>query len=234
MVRAAAALLTAPLVALVYFALAPELPSLGGGDGAVLVADAVGLTMVALTVSTLLPAWRAEPVLLAVGAVGAAGTIALNLAGVGALANIPEALLASAVGFLLARRLATPAVAIAVPLFVAAIDVWSVASGPTSRLVDASGDPVDALSFDLPAWGGGSAGRLGLTDAVFLAMFAGWAWRYGLRRKTTLAGLLAGLLAALVLSLVLDEAIPALPLVAAGYLLPNLDRLLRVLRGRRA
>ena len=102
-----------------------------------------------------------------------------------------------------------------------------IASGPTSRLVDAGRDPVDVLSFDIPAWGGGSAGGLGLTDAIFLAMFAGWAWRFGLRRRATLAGMTIGLLGALVLSLATDEAIPALPLVAAGYLLPNVDRLVR-------
>jgi hypothetical protein len=86
------------------------------------------------------------------------------------------------------------------------------------------------LSFDLPAWGGGSAGGLGLTDAVFLAMFAGWAWRFGLRRRATLAGMGIGLLAALVLSLATREAIPALPLIAVGYLIPNVDRLARRVR----
>jgi hypothetical protein len=124
-------------------------------------------------------------------------------------------------------------VALAVPVFVAVVDIWSVAAGPTSRLVQSTGDPVDVLSFDLPAWGGGSAGRLGLTDAVFLGMFAGWAWRFGLRRRATLAGLGLGLLAALVLSLAFDEPIPALPLVAAGYLLPNADRLVAQVRRMR-
>jgi hypothetical protein len=61
-------------------------------------------------------------------------------------------------------------------------------------------------------------------------MFAGWAWRFGLRRRVTLAGMAIGLLAALVLSLATDEAIPALPLIAAGYLLPNADRLVKRLR----
>jgi hypothetical protein len=229
-VRGAAALLTAPLLATVYFAIAPSLPGLGQGDGALLVADGIGLLAVGATVASLLPAWRARRVQLVALAGGAAGTAALNLAGVGALANVPEAVLASAAGLLLASALATPAVAVAVPLFVAAIDIWSVASGPTSRLVQAGRDPVDVLSFDLPAWGGGTAGGLGLTDAVFLAMFAAWAWRFGLRRRATLAGLGGGLLAALVLSVLTEEAIPALPLVAAGYLLPNADRLRRRLR----
>jgi hypothetical protein len=226
-VRGAAALLTAPLLATAYFAVAPALWDLGDGDGALLVADGIGLLAIGATVVSLLPAWRARTVQLAALAAAGAAVAALNLAGVGALANVPEALFAAAVGLLLAAALATPAVAIAVPLFVAAIDIWSVASGPTSRLVQSGRDPVDVLSFDFPAWGGGSAGGLGLTDAVFIAMFAGWAWRFGLRRRATLAGMAAGLLAALVLSLLTADAIPALPLIAAGYLLPNVDRLVR-------
>ena len=70
-----------------------------------------------------------------------------------------------------------------------------------------------------------SAGHLGLSDALFLSMFAAWASRYGLRRAATLAGLTLGLIGSLALGLLLDRAIPALPLLAAGYLLPNLDRL---------
>jgi hypothetical protein len=229
-VRGAAALLTAPLLATAYFAVAPALPDLGDGDGALLVADGIGLLAIVATVATLMPAWRARNVQLAVLCAGAAVVAVLNLAGVGALANVPEALTAAAAGLLLAAALATPTVAVAVPLFVAVIDIWSVASGPTSRLVESGSDPVDVLSFDIPAWGGGSAGGLGLTDAVFIAMFAGWAWRFGLRRRVTLAGMAIGLLAALVLSLATDEAIPALPLIAAGYLLPNADRLVKRLR----
>jgi hypothetical protein len=229
-VRGAAALLTAPLLATAYFAAAPALPDLGDGDGAVLVADGIGLLVVAATVASALPAWRARKVQIAMLAAAVVVVGVLNLAGVGALANAPEALGAAAAGLLLAAALATPAVAIAVPLFVAAIDIWSVASGPTSRLVESGRDPVDVLSFDLPAWGGGSAGGFGLTDAVFLAMFGAWAWRFGLRRRATLAGMAIGLLAALVLSLATREAIPALPLIAAGYLLPNVDRLVRRVR----
>jgi hypothetical protein len=39
--------------------------------------------------------------------------------------------------------------------------------------------------------------------------------------------MVAGLLAALGLSVALDTAIPALPFVAAGFLAPNLDRIVR-------
>jgi len=219
-----------PLAAFVYFAIAPVLPELPAGDGTVLVAGGAGMVMIAAATLSLVPARDTTigPLLIVVGAGLLVG--AMNVGDVGAVANVFEALLAGAVGLLFARALSTPVIAIAVPIFVAAIDIWSVASGPSSRLLDGPADRVDALSFDLPAWGdGGSAGQLGLSDAVFLSIFATWAWRYGFRRAATLAGLLLGLLASLVLGLTLHRAIPALPLIAAGYLLPNVDRIAAVL-----
>ena len=44
-------------------------------------------------------------------------------------------------------------------------------------------------------------------------------------------GMTLGLVASLGVSIALDRAIPALPLIAAGYLLPNLDRIPALLRG---
>jgi hypothetical protein len=218
-----------PLVAFVYFLAAPALPALPAGDETVLVGSGIGMLLVAATTLALLPARETlfGPLLIILGT----GLIvaALNIdgsAGVGAGANVFEALLAGAAGLLFARWLATPLIAVAVPLFVAAVDVWSVASGPSSSMLADGTDRVDPLSFDFPAWGdAGSAGHLGLSDALFLSLFAAWAWRYGFRRGATLVGMTLGLLAALALGVAFDRAIPALPLIAAGYLLPNLDRI---------
>jgi hypothetical protein len=221
--------LGAPLTALAYFLVAPALPALPDGDTTVIVAGGAGLLMIAACTLALLPAYETlvGPVLIALGAGLLAG--ALNAGDVGAAANVPEAMLAGAIGLLFARWLATPVIALAVPIFVAAIDIWSVATGPTSRMTDT--DSADTLSFDLPAWGhSGSAAHLGLSDALFLSMFAAWALRYGFRRGATIAGLTVGLVGALALGLLLDRTIPALPLLAAGYLLPNLDRIPALLR----
>jgi hypothetical protein len=224
----------APLLALAYFLAAPALPALPAGDTTTLVAGAIGLVMVAISTLAILPAAESlvGPLLIALGAGLLAGALNADAdAGVGAGANVAEALLAGAIGLLFARWLATPVIAIAVPIFVAAIDIWSVASGPSSKLLENGTDAVDPLSFDIPAWGHmGSAGHLGLSDALFLSMFAAWAWRYGFRRAATIAGVTLGLVAALLLGIALDRAIPALPLIAAGYLLPNLDRIPGLLR----
>jgi hypothetical protein len=222
-----------PFAAGAYFLATPALPALPAGDEEVLVGSGIGLLLVAATTLALLPARETllGPLLIVLGA----GLIvaALNVdgsGGVGAGANVFEALLAGAAGLLFARWLATPLIAVAVPLFVAAVDIWSVASGPSSRMLAGDTDRVDPLSFDFPAWGGaGSAGHLGLSDSLFISLFAAWAWRYGFRRGATLVGMTLGLVASLVLSVTLDRAIPALPLIAAGYLLPNLDRIDKLL-----
>lgn len=225
----------APLLALLYFLAAPALPGLDPGDQETLVAGGAGLLMVAVATLCIVPAYETffGPLLIALGAGLLMAT--LNVAGVGAGANVVEAMVAGAIGLLFARALAEPMIAVAVPIFVAAIDIWSVSSGPTEQLLESDADRVDALSFDMPAWGdAGSVGSLGVSDAIFLAMFASYAFRFGLRRGATLVGLALGLVASLVLSIVLDEAIPALPLIAAGYLLPNLDRIPALLqRGER-
>ncbi|MGI9098623.1 MAG: hypothetical protein ACR2H2_09080 [Solirubrobacteraceae bacterium] len=217
-------------MALAYFLVAPALPALPAGDTGIAVAGTVGLLMIAASTLALLPAHETliGPLLIALGSGLLVG--ALDAAGAGAGANVAEALLAGSIGLLFARWLATPVIAVAVPLFVAAVDVWSVASGPSSQLLANGTDVVDPLSFDVPAWGGmDSAGHLGLSDALFASMFAAWAWRYGLRRTATVVGLTLGLVASLVMSLLVDRAIPALPLLAAGYLLPNLDRITALL-----
>ncbi len=222
-----------PLAAFAYFLAAPALPALAPGDETILVAGGIGVLLVAATTLALLPARDAliGPLLIVLGS----GLLvaALNsdgAEGVGAGANVFEALLASSAGLILARMFAAPMSAVAVPLFAAAVDIASLVNGPTSKLLEGGTDRVDALSFDFPAWGDrGSAGHLGLSDALFLSMFAAWAARYGFRRSLTLLGMVLGLLASLVLSVTLEQAIPALPLLAAGYLLPNLDRIGRLL-----
>jgi hypothetical protein len=231
--------LAVPLAALAYFLGAPALPALAPGDATVIVAGSIGVLLVAATTLALVPAHETlfAPLLVILGS----GLLvaALNLGGTegaGAAANVPEALLAGAVGQILARLIKVAGSAVAVPLVVAAVDIASVWRGPTARMLEDGTDRVDPLSFDLPAWGdAGSAGHLGLSDAIFLSMFAVWTQRYGLRRGPTLLGMLLGLLATPVLSVAFDATIPALPLIAAGYLLPNADRLGGLLaRGARA
>lgn len=227
MVRGPAAVLAASAIALTYFLGAGALPDLGSGDGAVIVAGLFGVGLIAAVVLTIaLGGEEPVPAALLLG-----GTLllvaAMDAAGAGASVSAFEAVAAGSFGVLLGRALAAPVVALAIPVFVAVVDAWSVASGPSSRLAGSGARGAAELSFDLPAWGGaeGAGSRLGLVDAIFLAMFAVWANRFGLRPRATAIGMVGGLFAAVILSVALDRAVPALPLVAVGYWLVNLDRM---------
>ena len=220
-----------PLAALAYFLAAPGLPALPAGDVTVLVAGTLGVLLVAGSALSVL-ALRDSAFALGLVALGSGLLVAaLDAGDVGAGANVVEALFAAAIGLTFARALSAPAIAVAVALFVALVDVWSVASGPTAKLIEDGTPTADPLSFDLPAWGSiGSAGHLGLSDAIFLAMFAAWALRHGCRRGVTIVGLALSLVAAIVVSVALGRAVPAIPFLAAAFLAPNADRLARQLR----
>jgi len=231
-VRGPAALLGASALALTYFLVAGDLPSLGTGDAAVLVAGGIGIALISVIVLAVADFDRELLALVLLFGGTALLVAGMDAAGAKASVSTFEALAAASLGTLLGGALAAPSVALAIPVFVALVDAWSVASGPSSRLLH--GDPRGAaeLTFDLPAWGGapGAGSRLGLTDAIFLAMFAVWAKRFGLRRRATAVGMVGGLLLTVVLSVTTDRALPALPLMAVGYWLPNLDRLAAMFR----
>lgn len=235
MVRRPAALLGATAVALTYFLVAGELPDLGGGDTAILVAGLVGVGLVAAIVLTV--TWAGHELFPLTLLFGGSLLLVASMDAAGAQASVTtfEAVAAGTFGVLLGRVLASPAVALAIPVFVAIVDAWSVAQGPTSRLSESGARGSSELTFDLPAWGDApeAASRLGLVDAVFLAMFSVWAVRFGLRPRATAIGMVAGLFAAVVLSVAMDRAVPALPLMAVGYWLANLDRFGAVLRSER-
>jgi len=224
-VRGASALLAAAA----YFLVVGELPRLSGEAG-LYVAGVVGALCVGLAALAPLPG-RDDPLGLAVFGGGAALlATALAVQDVGAAANPVEALLAAAAGLLFAWAFALPAAVVALPLLVAGIDLASVLTGPGEPVTPAA--PADVLTFDLPVWaGGGSAARLNLLDATFIALFAAWSLRFGLRPRVTIPLMVAGLAAAVALGLALDEAVRALLVLAAALLLPVIDRIPALLRG---
>ena len=232
MVRRPAAVLTAVYgAALALFVLAPVLPALGGArDVNTVLSDVTAMLLLGGCVLALLPARDAPGglalLVLGGGLLGAAFTVA----GVDPVANLGKALFAGSLGLLLARLLAEPVVDVAVPVFAAALDIFSVSGGPTELLARDSSRAGDFLSLSLPAWGGGRAGALGVADLVFVGFFASSAWRFRLRRRATAVALLAALPASLALQLVSGGAFPVLPVLAAALLLPNLDLLPRLLR----
>jgi hypothetical protein len=224
--RPAALLIAAYGLGLVYFLITPVLPDVGGaGDLNTLVSGIPATLLLGACVLTLVPArddaFALGLLLAGAGLVAGAASVAHAIP----LANLTKALFAGAGGMFLAWALADPAVLIAVPLFAAGIDAASVIGGPSELLSRGGGRVDDFLAVYLPAWGGGRAGLLGVADLIFLAFFAAGAWRFGLRRRATGAALLLALPAAVAISVATDTTIPVIPLLAAGLLLPNLDRL---------
>ena len=236
MVRRPTALLALAYASLVaYLLVTPVLPGVGGtGDVNTLVSDGVTLALLAGCVLALLAA-REEVLVLTLLALGA-GLLGAAFTEAGSIpaAVTTKVLFGAALGMLLARLLAEPAVVVGIPLFVAGIDVASVAGGPSALLARDSSDAGEFLSLHLPAWGGGRAGVLGVADVIFLAFFASSAWRFGLRRRATAVALVAALPAAVAAQLALDTTIPALPVLAAALLLPNLDLLPGLLARQRS
>lgn len=227
MVRGPAALLAVVGAALAYFLVAPELPELHPPELSALVACGVGLTFVVGIVAGLV-AMADTPVALVPAVIGAGLLVAaLDVNEVGAAATPFEAVLFGCLGIAFAVVLDTPGLAIALPLFVAVIDIVQARSGGSAGLFTLSTPrPGDALTLELPDWGTGlAAARLSVPDVVFLAAFAAYARRLGLRERAAEVGMLLGLLVAAASEVLLDSELPTVALIAVGYLIPNVDRL---------
>jgi hypothetical protein len=222
----AAAPLIVTAAAWVYFLIPKLLPAISDDDASRTVAGAVAtllIVVVAAGVATLADAPIVVPLIL-LGAALVTG--ALNAAGVGAAATVPETVTYSCVGVLFAVWLEAPALALAIPLFVAGIEVISVLGASTHTVAHGSVHGGHPFSLDLPDWHNGlTAARLGLADVVFAGVYAAYARRLGLRFAASAIGMAVGLAVGLGLSVSLNSALPELPFLGAGFLLPNVDRL---------
>jgi hypothetical protein len=119
-----------------------------------------------------------------------------------------------------------------VALIVPVVDTYSVWRGPTHTIVHHHADVFNAASvaFTVP---GGGAFHLGLPDVLFFALFLAAAARWRLRLPWTWLALTGSFVLTLVLAISTNAyGLPALPLLAAGFLLPNADLLWTRLRAR--
>jgi len=211
--------------------LARALP--GPGPGSDVLAAVLGALAVAAVALALVPA-RDDPVGLTVFAAGGvllAG--ALATADTGGLGTTVETAFAAAAGLLFAYAFDVPAALVAVPLLVGGIDLAAALTSDRTFAVPA--DDVDVLTLALPQWGGPRAGEvpyvasLGLLDATFLAMFAGWSARYGLRPRTVAVLLAAALAGSVAWAVAAERTVPALPMLALAFLVPAAPGLRRML-----
>jgi hypothetical protein len=220
-----AALLAALVV---YYLVRERLPALP------LWADVTFLAL-ALMPAVFLLVWLTLPLRRAVGLlpVGIAfGVLAAicEVADYGIAGNFAKLAAMTAIGFWFLTYFETVAWVALIAFIIPWVDAWSVWRGPTQRIVSRHEDVFAALSFAYPVPDSGVA-HLGLPDLLFFALFLAAASRFRLRPWWTWVGLTAGISATVLLATAFDVGgLPALPLLSAGFLLPNADLLWRRLR----
>jgi len=226
-VRGPAALLALLGAALAYVLVAPELPELHPSELSALVACGAGLTFVVAVVAGLVAVADAPlalvPALLGAGLLVAA--LDVNDVAAGATRSRP----CSSPAWASPSRSSSTLRDWPSPCRSSSPSSTScrpAAGGSAGLFALSTPRPGDALTLELPDWGTGlAAARLSVPDVVFLAAFAAYARRLGLRERAAEVGMLIGLLAAVASEVLLESELPTVALLAAGYLVPNLDRI---------
>ena len=237
MVREPSALLIrlgAALAALAAFDLLAPRIAHSAGTGL----QIAGLALVSIPLATVTP-WVLRPVgrvgvrLLAWSAIAAGVAAVLIIAGYpGTPATLAKLCAASLLGLALGSLLQSPVEAVGIALLVAAVDIYSVAAGPTKVIVEKHEAVLNAFTLAFHPLGTNGVAQIGASDFVFFALFLAAASRFDLHPRATWVAMTASLGLTLLLSYELDRALPALPLLSLGFLLANAAPLRRRLRGR--
>jgi hypothetical protein len=120
-----------------------------------------------------------------------------------------------------------------VSLIIPWVDAYSVWRGPTKTIVTEHREVFTNFSFAFPIPGEAHAANLGLPDLLFFALFLAAAARFALRIGLTWLLMTLSFGATLALAVWGDlGGLPALPLLALGFLLPNGDLIWARLRPR--
>jgi hypothetical protein len=177
-----------------------------------------------------LPLWRARgllPVGLAVGVL--AGV--LEAAGLDVLANFAKLAAVTLLAFWFLGYFETAAWVVLVALVVPWVDAVSVWRGPTKHIVTHQRELFTTFSIAFPVPGEQNTAQLGLPDVLFFALFLAATVRFGLRTRLTWLAMTLSFGATMALAVAFDiNGLPALPLLALGFLAPNADLLWKRLR----
>lgn len=199
----------------------------------------VGLTAIVLIPATFAVVW----LLLPLAATRAAGPLALVLGllalgawlvGAGALFNVAKLCALTLAGFWFLSLFEALSWIVLVACVIPWVDVLSVYRGPTKVVVEQKPGLFEQISIGFRLPGEASGARLGPPDVLFFALFLASTRRFGLRVGWTWIAMTSALTLTLVATYVFDlGGLPALPAIAVGFLLPNLDLLWRAARIRR-
>ncbi|HET7479977.1 MAG TPA: hypothetical protein VFJ72_10740 [Rubrobacteraceae bacterium] len=146
------------------------------------------------------------------------------------LANVLRLCAAASLGLALARYVISPGVALLIAVLAAVSDLFSVLAGPTKVLLSKGSPALDFLILVFPSFGAPLGFGFGLSDFVFLALFAYISLLLGLRYQTTLLFCSAAAMLAAVTALSLEQPLPALPFICLGFVLANIWQILARMR----
>jgi hypothetical protein len=150
-------------------------------------------------------------------------------------ADFFRVLAAAAVGVSLARYVKSVGVVVLIVVVAMASDLFSVFVGPTNTLVKEDSPALDVLLLVFPTFGSALGFGLGVSDFIFLALFAAASRFLNLRYLATLLCVCFGTFLALSAGLLLERPLPALPFIAIAFVLANADFIVALLaKGRRS
>lgn len=158
---------------------------------------------------------------------------AFHVAGWNGAENFCKLFGVTALGFWFLGYFETLGWVVLVSLIIPWVDAYSVWRGPTKVIVTEHRRVFTNFSFAFPIPGEVSAANLGLPDLLFFALFLAAAARFGLRVGPTWVLMTLSFGATLALAVWRDlGGLPALPLLALGFLLANGDLIWERLRPR--
>jgi hypothetical protein len=158
-------------------------------------------------------------------------TVALEVANADVFANFSRLAATTLLGFWFLTYFETVSWVVLVALIIPWVDAYSVWRGPTKQIVTHHEHVFSVLSFAFPVPGENAGANLGVPDLLFFALFLAAAARFGLRVRWTWLGLVAALGITIALTVYFDlSGLPALPGIALGFLVPNVDLLWREAR----
>ena len=194
--------------------------------GAVVIPAVFGL------VYLLLPFWRSPPLQLFVaGLAFIVLAVVLEVADQSIPADFAKLAAMTALAWVFLHYFEGASWVVLVALIVPWVDAYSVWRGPTHNIIAHRRHVFTTLSFAFPVPGENGSAKLGLPDLLFFALFLGAAARFRLRVFWTWLALSASVGGTLALASWADVGgLPALPLLALGFLLPNADLLWQAVR----
>jgi hypothetical protein len=148
-------------------------------------------------------------------------------------ANVAKVVFAAALGIWIAAELERVSWVVLVAVVSAAVDIVSVAVGPTKAILD-EGPVVVGYFIVAVTWAGYTYAEaftgLGVSDVIFFSLYLAAAQRFGLRTGWSAVAMVASFLVTIAMAM-WWTALPALPLLSLAFLAVNADLLYRALRG---